>query len=150
MPTPIELFKAALLRVGDRNAISALRERAQSLRECLDAEDDLSLSEEEMLNPKINILLGAEHLRGMLAGLRHPLFAVAAYNAGFNRVKDWEDRFGKIKAIDAFVENIPLPETRNYVKRVATSWVNYSSLYPNKDPLFGLDWAEKSASEKVR
>ena len=49
MPTPLELLKAALLQVGDRSAISAaLRESAQSLRESLDAADDLGLSEEEM------------------------------------------------------------------------------------------------------
>lgn len=48
MQTPLQLLKAALLRVGDRSAISALREHAQPLRESLDTEDDLSLSEEEM------------------------------------------------------------------------------------------------------
>lgn len=91
------------------------------------------LSQEDMLDPKINILLGAEHLKGMRDGLKHPLLAIAAYNAGFARVKSWTEKFQKIRALDTFVENIPLPETRNYVKRVTASWLNYSLLYSSND-----------------
>lgn len=97
------------------------------------------LSKENMLDPKINILLGAEHLKGMMNDVKHPLFAVAAYNAGLDRVKRWEQRFQNYEVLDSFVENIPLPETRDYVKRVAGSWVNYSQLYSSNDKPFGIE-----------
>jgi hypothetical protein len=102
------------------------------------------LTKEGMLDPKINILLGAQHLKGMLDDVKHPLFAVAAYNAGLDRVKRWEERWKDYEVLDSFIENIPLPETREYVKRVAGSWVNYSLLYSSGAKPFGIKITSRS------
>jgi len=102
---------------------------------------DLSL--EQMLDPKVSILLGSAYLKGILDDFKHPLFAVAAYNAGVKRVKTWEQRWGDYKAIDAFVENIPLPETREYVKRVGSAWLNYARLYGNNESPFSFEISER-------
>jgi soluble lytic murein transglycosylase len=70
-----------------------------------------------------NTTLGSAYLADMLdkfAGA--PELAMAAYNAGPNRVSRWLDQFGdprggSIDMID-WVELIPFRETRNYVQRV--------------------------------
>lgn len=72
---------------------------------------------------RYNAALGRTYLAQMLTefGGSVPL-AVAAYNAGPQRVAEWIRRFGdprrnQIDVID-WVETIPFAETRNYVQRV--------------------------------
>lgn len=56
------------------------------------------------------------------------LLAVASYNAGPGNVADWVQRFG-FSQPDRFVEQIPFPETRNYVESVFANYWNYLRLY---------------------
>ncbi len=81
-------------------------------------------------DPHTNIRLGTAYLRQMLDqfGGSVPL-AVAAYNAGPSRVKEWLAGSGDPRAeggdmID-WIELIPLNETRNYVQRVIENLVIY-------------------------
>jgi soluble lytic murein transglycosylase-like protein len=69
-------------------------------------------------NPDVNIKLGTYHFRGLvnLFGGNTQL-AVASYNAGQGNVMKWR-RAAPSKPNDEFLESIPFPETRNYVKRV--------------------------------
>ncbi len=74
-------------------------------------------------DPAYNVQLGSQYLADMLArfGGSYEL-ALAAYNAGPNRVARWLDtmgdpRAGKIDMVD-WIEMIPLRETRNYVQRI--------------------------------
>jgi soluble lytic murein transglycosylase len=54
--------------------------------------------------------------------------ALAAYNAGDTSVRGWwRARAGL--ALDEFVEEIPIQETRGYVKRVLRSYAAYRFLY---------------------
>jgi soluble lytic murein transglycosylase len=57
--------------------------------------------------------------------------AVAAYNAGEDAVRGWLKRF-KYKTIDEFIEDIPYDETRNYVKKVLTTYFEYIKANPAK------------------
>ncbi len=69
-------------------------------------------------SPEVNIELGVAHFRFLLRlfnGNTH--LAVAAYNAGQGNVERWR-RSAPSKPLDEFIESIPFPETRNYVKRV--------------------------------
>jgi soluble lytic murein transglycosylase len=77
-------------------------------------------------DPQYNVALGSQYLSQMLQrfGGSYEL-ALAAYNAGPNRVARWLDtmgdpRSGKIDMVD-WIEMIPLRETRNYVQRIMES-----------------------------
>ncbi len=74
-------------------------------------------------DPAYNIRLGRAYLSGLLRAYDgHYALALAAYNAGPNRVNRWVRRFGDPRsgAIDVidWVELIPFRETRGYVQRV--------------------------------
>jgi soluble lytic murein transglycosylase len=79
-------------------------------------------------NPEVNVRLGTYHLRmlvNMFGG--NTYLAVASYNAGQGNVMKWR-RAAPKKPIDEFLESIPFPETRNYVKRVTMLRSSYSRL----------------------
>jgi soluble lytic murein transglycosylase len=87
----------------------------------------------DLTEPSLNIRLGAAHLGELLHrfGGSAPL-AIAAYNAGENAVRGWWKVRGAVP-LDEFVEEIPLQETRGYVKRVLRSYAAYRMLYGKKD-----------------
>jgi soluble lytic murein transglycosylase len=74
-------------------------------------------------DPDYNIQLGRGYLAEMLQGFGGSyVLAVAAYNAGPGRVRQWVRELGdprdrRIDTID-WIETIPFSETRNYVQRV--------------------------------
>ncbi len=83
-------------------------------------------------DPTRNMELGASYMRSMLARFDGSLpLAVAAYNAGPNRVDQWlrdngDPRTGQVGMID-WIELIPFEETRNYVERVLENVVIYQT-----------------------
>jgi soluble lytic murein transglycosylase len=57
--------------------------------------------------------------------------ALAAYNAGDHRVTAWQrERPGLPQ--DVFIDDIPFPETQNYVKRILGTAEDYRRLYGRK------------------
>lgn len=87
------------------------------------------LSYSSLANQTDNIKLGCAYLdfvRSQLFG--EDLFAVAAYNGGPNAVKIWQSK-KNYKSYDEFIENIPYPETRDYVKKVYRSYWVYLNIY---------------------
>ena len=56
------------------------------------------------------------------------IFALASYNAGENRVERWiAERPGFEQ--DEFIDDIPFPETQNYVKKILGTAEDYRRLY---------------------
>jgi soluble lytic murein transglycosylase len=84
--------------------------------------------------PYVNVALGAAFLSQLLQQYRGqtPL-AIAAYNAGGERVNEWLKRTGRIE-LDRWVEEIPVEQTRNYVRRVITAWARYELLATPANP----------------
>jgi soluble lytic murein transglycosylase len=76
---------------------------------------------------KTNITIGAFYLNSLLKEFGSLPVALAAYNAGHEKVREWV-RDGKYAAYDEFIEDIPYDETRNYVKRVLLTYFTYLSL----------------------
>ncbi|WP_299412604.1 transglycosylase SLT domain-containing protein [Acaryochloris sp. IP29b_bin.148] len=56
------------------------------------------------------------------------MLAIASYNAGPGNVDRWVQQTA-ITDVDMFVEDIPFPETKNYVKSVSENYWNYLRLY---------------------
>ncbi len=82
----------------------------------------------ELLNPATNIRLGTLYLRQTLDKFNNqPEYAFAAYNAGDNRVTDWQS-IGNYHGMDEFVESIPFTETREYVQAILRNEEIYREL----------------------
>ncbi len=82
----------------------------------------------QLLDPATNIRLGCRYLRQMLdkfGGVQE--YALAAYNAGDNRVTDWQVA-GPYSGIDEFVESIPFTQTREYVEAILRNEETYRSI----------------------
>ena len=86
------------------------------------------LSVFQLLDPATNIRLGTRYLRHTLdkfGGVTE--YALAAYNAGENRVVDWQAA-GPYQGIDEFVESIPFTETREYVQAILRNKETYKEI----------------------
>jgi len=82
----------------------------------------------QLVDPEVNIRIGATYLGQMYRRFHHPALALASYNAGPGAVAGWMKARGALP-LDAFVEEIPLDETRAYVKRCLRSFAAYQYLY---------------------
>lgn len=78
----------------------------------------------QLTDPKNNIQLGSFYLKSLLNEFHSLAHMLAAYNAGELAVRSWQQRFD-YRSIDEFIEDIPYNETRNYVKKVLTSYFQY-------------------------
>jgi len=82
-----------------------------------------ALNEAQLSDPELNARLGARYLKQLLQRWRgNTLLAVASYNAGPNAVARWlTPQLTPLPEL--WVEAIPYPETRHYVKTVlGNSW----------------------------
>jgi len=82
----------------------------------------------QLLDPETNIRLGTRYLRHMIdrfGGVQE--YALAAYNAGEERVTDWQAA-GPYHGIDEFVESIPFTQTRDYVQGILRNEDIYRSI----------------------
>lgn len=81
----------------------------------------------DLYNPKTNIAIGSRYLKSLIQRFGSLPAAIAAYNAGEEAVSGWLKK-GGYNSIDEFIEDIPYDETRNYVKRVLTTYFEYMRL----------------------
>ena len=87
-----------------------------------------------LYQPDVNLDFGIDHLAQDLAKLEWPERALAAYNAGTERVARWRAIRGVDDDPEVFVERIPFAETRDYVRRVTRNAAVYRSLYVQPVP----------------
>jgi soluble lytic murein transglycosylase len=75
-----------------------------------------------------NIRMGMAYFKDLMDRFGSPHLALASYNAGEQRVARWlAERPGF--AQDEFIDDIPFPETQNYVKRILGTAEDYRRLY---------------------
>ncbi len=88
----------------------------------------LGYSRRRLVEPEYNLRVGGAYLRALIEQFGSVEEAVAAYNAGENRVSAWlVERHYDDPA--EFVESIPFTQTRNYVEVVLDGAVIYGRLY---------------------
>lgn len=95
-----------------------------------------------LTDPVYNSKIGSTYLAGLIDEFDGYLpFAIAGYNAGPHRVRQWLKKYGdprnQYQGIDPidWIELIPFSETRNYVQRVIESL----HVYREKNPDFASD-----------
>ncbi len=94
--------------------------------------EKIGLKNYTLINPDDNINLGTWYFDYTHQEYENnSLLAIASYNAGPGNVKKWVEKYGYDDP-DIFVENIPFPETRDYVKSVLGNYWNYQRIYGNK------------------
>jgi soluble lytic murein transglycosylase-like protein len=99
-----------------------------------------------LYDPAFNARLGAAYLRELLDRYEgSEVLALAAYNAGPNAVDAWTQRrlralegvsgrgVGEMPSPDELAEEIPVAETRAFVKVVLARARGYARLYPNEE-----------------
>jgi len=85
----------------------------------------------QLFTPAVNLRLGTRYFRGMVDQFGGSFaYALAAYNAGSDRVEDWMGQ-GKYRDEQEFVESIPFTETREYVQAILRNASVYRQLYGN-------------------
>jgi soluble lytic murein transglycosylase len=85
-------------------------------------------STSKLTDPEVNVRIGTAYLADLVAEFSDVASALAAYNAGESRVSRWRaERPGVAR--DEFIDDIPFPETQNYVKRIIGTAEDYRMLY---------------------
>jgi soluble lytic murein transglycosylase len=81
-----------------------------------------------LLQPETNVRLGTQYFKDLVDRFGGVHYALAGYNAGEHRVVRWLNEAPGLPA-DEFIDNIPFPETQNYVKRILGTAEDYRRLY---------------------
>ncbi len=92
----------------------------------------------ELFNPSYNITLGSQYLGELIGRFDgNYILAIAGYNAGPTRSKQWIKRFGtpgnNLRQTINWIETIPFKETRNYVQRVLENLQVYRQLLEQRN-----------------
>ena len=78
--------------------------------------------------PDANLKIGTYYFSRLVDQFGGTFYALASYNAGENRVVRWKAERPGIDE-DEFIDDIPFPETQNYVKRILGTAEDYRILY---------------------
>ena len=82
------------------------------------------VSKNYLYNEKMNIFIGSYYFNYLYSKKNNYVEAIASYNAGPNAVRKWKKKLNQVTD-DSWIEFIPYPETRKYVKLV----LEYSLVY---------------------
>jgi len=92
-----------------------------------------------------NVRIGTAYFADLMKQFGSDHAALAAYNAGESRVVRWQrERPGVAR--DEFIDDIPFPETQNYVRRILGTAEDYRRLYGGRQKPAGLPKASSSST----
>ena len=81
-----------------------------------------------LTNPEANIRMGTAYLADKIREFGDLHLALASYNAGERPVRRWIGGAARASR-DEFIDDIPYPETQNYVKKILGTAEDYRRLY---------------------
>jgi soluble lytic murein transglycosylase len=114
----------AMSRVGAMGLMQVMPATAHKLTRQL----RIRYSRTRLTDPGYNLQLGARYLANLIQQLGTPEAALAAYNAGEDRVAQWTAGQNYLETAE-FVESIPFTETREYVQIVIRNADVYRKIY---------------------
>ena len=86
-------------------------------------------SSQILMDPQINLGIGTWYFKQLMVKYKgNYVLSLAAYNAGEKSVDQWLAHSTDCNT-DEFIEDIPFPETRHYVKSILSNLVAYSMIY---------------------
>lgn len=86
------------------------------------------ITEETLTDPETNINIGTNYFKTLLEKYNNEKLALIAYNAGMGNLDKWLEQ-GIIDKEGNNLENIPFPETKNYVKKILQNYKIYQDIY---------------------
>ena len=90
---------------------------------------------DELFDPETNIRRGCYFLAYLRGQFGFDEEALAAYNAGIGRVRNWLQEPGMTDSDGRLItEKIPIAETRNYVRKVLDAAERYREIYSGLRP----------------
>ncbi len=107
--------------VGARGLGQVMPPTGQDIARRLGVKD---FSLDQLYLPYISVRFGVWYLAQDLNRFDEPIYALAAYNAGTGRVRDWQR-----SDLDLAVEEISLSETSLYIRIVYSNWRQYQQIY---------------------
>ena len=132
---PEELIYAVILTESSFNPNAISHANAKGLMQLTDDSNEwtaLILREnpenERIFEPEMNIRRGCCLLSYLIKEFGNVETALAAYNAGIGRVRNWL-RMEEYSKDGIVLDKIPISETQNYVEKVIKSRDKYQELY---------------------
>ena len=125
-------FDAAI--VSSANAIGLMQVMPATGRQYAKQLGIKPFSTARLTEPEINARIGVRYFSGLVrqfGGGAH--FALASYNAGENRIERWRTEKPGLEQ-DEFIDDIPFPETQNYVKRILGTAEDYRRSVRQRSP----------------
>lgn len=112
----------AVSRVGARGLMQIITPTARAMAKKLGL-GTAHIESRLLFDPKLNLSIGRSYLASLVDAYDGSyVLALAAYNAGPARVREWirdngDPRIASVDMVD-WIEEIPVEETRNYIHRV--------------------------------
>ena len=91
-----------------------------------------SFSTRRLTVAEINVRIGTAYFADLIRQFGSEHAALAAYNAGESRVVRWQRERPGLPH-DEFIDDIPFPETQNYVRRILGTVEDYRRLYGTRE-----------------
>jgi soluble lytic murein transglycosylase len=92
----------------------------------------VSFTASDLADPSVNVAYGSYYLRYLLDHYDgNEMLAVAAYNGGLTNVDEWVAR-ASAAGRRLSIQEIPFPQTREYVQRVLGAQRAYRATYPRQ------------------
>jgi soluble lytic murein transglycosylase len=89
----------------------------------------MTYSSRLLTTPEPNVRMGTAYLAQKIREFGGAHLALASYNAGETAVRRWMAERKGLTDAEEFIDDIPYPETQNYVKRLLGTAEDYRRLY---------------------
>jgi soluble lytic murein transglycosylase len=104
----------------------------------------LNYSPRLLTDPDANIRMGTAYLADKIREFGGVHLALASYNAGERPVHRWQAERPGLD-VDEFIDDIPYPQTQNYVKRILGTADDYRRIYGSLAKVDGVDTSARPA-----